>query len=331
MEIVMEGFEVFKNSERKYWLKGEKGKATLPAKRFHDILKTLESEEVSISVEENKTSVVSNIDGNGAHFKLLGLKAEEFPILPTIEAYTLGLPQEEIIGAFARVVPMISTDEMKQVLNGVLLEGNKDSLKFVATDGRRLARFVKKTDLFDGLSVIISGKTIKALLRLGAKNNEEIQIGLGKSGKQENPNLIGFKFGNIEMVSNLIDGQFPNYEIIFPKKSEAKVLANRKELLEALNRVSLLSSEKYSVKFEFQKSGKLIMTSKDPEVGDAREVMEVGYEGEAISILFNAGYVWDVLNAMESEMIGIALVNGQSPGVFKETNFSCVVMPMKER
>ena len=145
-------------------------------------------------------------------------------------------------------------------------------------------------------------------------------------------NQIKFTVEGVEIISRLIEGQFPNYEQVIPKESDKKVEVSCSELSAATKRVAILTSEKSnSIRYQI-KSGKISISSKTPDMGEAKEEIDASYKGEEISIAYNAKYVLDVLKNVGTEQIVIELTQPLSPGILKpkgDSDYLCVIMPMR--
>ncbi|MFH1208529.1 MAG: DNA polymerase III subunit beta [Candidatus Omnitrophota bacterium] len=298
------------------------GSVTVPARKFFDIIKELPEGNVEISVTKNNTI---NIKAGKSSFKILGLDKEEYPKLPefvlegAIEVEQAVIKESLLLTSFA-----ISHDETRYVLNGVLLCIQGNQIRFVATDGRRLAFYKKETKQKSGKNVemIIPSKTIHELLKLlGWENTVKIVCAQNK---------VIFCFEDTYLTSSLIEGNFPNYDQVIPKEEKTQVQANREEFLQAVRRASLLTSpEAPALKFDFIKS-KIIVSAKTPNMGEAKEELAADFKGEEITIGFNPGYFLDVLKNLSDENISISLTSPDKPGLIRgREGYLYVIMPMQ--
>ena len=219
----------------------------------------------------------------------------------------------------------ISRDEARYALNGVLLVLKGRILQFVATDGKRLASVKRGLEVESKIEaeVIIPAKTVSELMK--ALSNEG-----GKVTIIQAQNQIIFQLNETIITSRLIEGKFPNYEQVIPKNEKIKTQLGRQEFLSPVRRVALLTSqENQSVKLDFVK-GKLLISSRSPNVGEAKEEIEVEVSGGDLSIGFNPGYLIDVLKNLETEQISISLTDPDKPGLIRsEDDYQYVVMPMQ--
>jgi DNA polymerase-3 subunit beta len=224
-----------------------------------------------------------------------------------------------------------SVDETRYNLNGVYLEVLQDSgkLRMVATDGHRLAcvdRFVGEDAAALASGVIIPRKGLAELKRLvDADDADEIELAFeGNNGLA--------KRGNVTLVMRLIEGEFPNYQQVIPASLEHQLVLAVDPLLHALRRVSLLSSERSRAVTLGLSNGKLTLTSSNPDLGDAREELDIDYAGEALSIGFNSKYLIDALSVSGAKEVRFGLQDDLSPTQLVPTDDEdtlAVVMPMR--
>lgn len=298
------------------------GSITVPARKFFDIVKELPEGGVEISVTKNNTI---SIRAGKSYFKIMGLDKEEYPKLPEFSLEnTIELDQSIIKESLSLTSFAISHDETRYVLNGVLLSIEEDQIRFVATDGRRLAfckkelkqKNIKKTE------IIIPSKTIHELLKLLSWEGTVKII--------HTQNKVIFYFNDTYLTSSLIEGNFPNYNQVIPQEEKTQVKANREELLQAIRRAALLTSpEAPALKFDFIKN-KIIVSAKTPNMGEAKEELPAEFKGGEITIGFNPGYFLDVLKNLSDEDISISLNDPDKPGLIKgREGYLYVIMPMQ--
>lgn len=300
----------------------EAGSITIPARKFYDILKELPEGEVEISVTKNNTV---NIKDKKSFFKIMGLGKEEYPKLPEFSTTdAVEIEQSLIKESLSLTAFAISHDETRYVLNGVLVSIQGNNIRFVATDGRRLAFYKKeiKQKITKGMDMIIPAKTIYELLKLLEWD------GLVKIIHTQNK--VIFSLGDTFLTSSLIEGNFPNYEQVIPKEEKTQVQANREEFLQAVRRAALLTSpEAPALKFDFIKN-KIIVSAKTPNMGEAKEELAAEFKGQEVTIGFNPGYFMDVLKNLSDEKISISLNEADKPGLVKgREGYLYVIMPMQ--
>ncbi len=299
-----------------------KGKLLVPGRNFINIIKELPEADIAISEDKTKKTCIAV---NNIFFTLPGLKTEEFPTLPKIgKGVCLRMKEEALKTMLKRTRFSIAYDETRAFLRGLLFSFKKDSLTLVGTDTRRLAYIRKSFPSPVERDLILPIKLIDELEKCLGGEEAEVTI---------NPNQIAFKTGETIIISQIIEGQFPKYETVFPpEEGLKKIKAKRVELINAVRRASLLTSERYnSLKFDFAPK-KLTVSINSPEAGEAREQIPAEYSGEASTISFNPVYVLDVLKNLETENIIIGLTDPLKPALIQPDSaeeYKYVLMPIK--
>jgi len=308
------------------------GSISIPVKRLGDIVKELPDEEILLEVTKNQME----IECKKSFFKIYGLPKEEFPKTPIFkEDKNFLLPQETLKKIIKKTSFSVSFNETRYVLNGLYFKVEKSTLIVVGTDGRRLACVFNKLKENKGnnFSFIIPIKAVQELAQVLNDEESDIVMKLGENQIScQIPSSFGL--GEINLTSRLIEGNYPNYEQVIPKELTKKIKINREELLTATRRAAILTSEKTnSVKLNFSPQGKLIISANTPEIGEAKEEIDIPYKGEDLSIAFNPYFIIDILKNIESEEIIFGLNNSLSPGVIqpeeKKEEYICVIMPMR--
>lgn len=302
------------------------GATTLPVKKIFGIVRELNGEIEIETDEKNNTHIRSG----SSFFKVLGLAAEEFPPMPKFkDDKKVNLPQDNVRSMIKKTSFAVSTDESRYVLNGIYVSLKEGKLTMVATDGRRLALVDEEVELSDNSAgeFIVPSKAINELNRL-LQDKGEVEIKFGEN--QASFDLKNEKNLSSVIVTKLIEGNYPNYKQVIPSEAKERISIGREELVQALRRAEIMTSEKAnSVKLQFGKN-QLVITSNAPEVGEARETIAINYKGKEMAIAFNPRYLIDPLNALSDDEIFIELVDELSPGVVKiKGPFLYVVMPMR--
>lgn len=307
------------------------GATTLPVKKLFGIVRELSSE-IEIEVDEKN---IASIRSGSSYFKIHGLSADEFPPLPQFkDDKKVSLPQENIKAMVKKTSFAVSTDESRYVLNGLFVSLKEGKMTVVATDGRRLALVDEEVEISEKSSgeFIIPAKAVNELTRLFQEKGEvEIKLGENqasfelKGDKQKEDKSL-----SVLLITKLIEGNYPNYRQVIPNEMKERVSIGREELLHALRRAEIMTSEKAnSVKLTFSRNN-LTITANSPEVGEARETIAISYKGNDISIAFNPSYLIDPLNALTEDEVFFELIDELSPGVLKINGpFLYVVMPMR--
>lgn len=299
------------------------GKITVSAKSLFDIIRESASEEISFSTTENDRVEIST---NNSLYKILGLSAKEYPSLPAIEGEFTRVSSEEIALMLDKVCFAMSTDETRYHLNGILIEKNGKETNIVATDGHRLS-FTKRELSLETMKqdkVIVPRKAVNELRKLIASEKSfELCVSerhlFAKTEKQT-------------LYIRLIDGNFPDYRRVIPEENPIKIEVPKDALIGALKRVSLLANDRSKgVSFYFCNNS-LSISSSNPEVGEAREDIEIAYKGPILNIGFNAKYFMDALGVIPDENICVAFKDELSPCLVtcaSDAGFKSVVMPMR--
>jgi DNA polymerase-3 subunit beta len=305
----------------------KEGTITVNAKKLYEIIREVPNEQVQLKRLENDWV---EIRSGKSVFKIVGMDAREFPQFPKIDNRALSTtPASTIREMIERTIFSVSTDETRYSLNGVFVEeseGNK--VRMVSTDGHRLA-FEEKALGSLGLTkgVILPRKGLSELKKLLDSGED----GVISIGFRENMGLVTKQ--KIELFMRLIDGDFPDYTKVIPKGNPNIAKIDHDELLQALKRVSILSSERYKgIKMDFS-DGKVLISANNPDLGEAAEEVETEYKGKPLSIGFNARYLLDVLGVLESEgEVDIELKDELSPSVIRKPGkegYLYVLMPMR--
>jgi len=306
------------------------GAVTVSAKKMFEIVRELPEEDIQIRVEEgNWVKIVSG----HSQFKLVGLPKEEYPSMPDVaEEGMITLDGETLRDMIKKTLYAAGENDARYVLNGLFVHLSPAkgglNIRMVGTDGHRLSmidRIVEAKHKEE--SVIVPKKAMIEIRRLLEEDSsqEGFQIGFSK-------NHALFKRDGLVMVSKLIDGNYPNYQQVLPTQNTKKVSVSKDIFTHAVKRVSILSKEKTNaVKLQLEKNT-LVLSTNNPEVGEANEELSINYTGESISIGFNSRYLMDVLMAMDRDTITLELNDSLSPCLVKEEGndaYKCVVMPMR--
>ena len=305
------------------------GSLTLPAKKLYEIVKALPETDVRIEQDRNGVKVAADRFDS----RMQTMAREDFPTLPESKGPTEALNRDQLRQMIARTQFAITGEDTRYYLNGALLIILGDSMSLVATDGHRLALVSmsrerpkgRKAD--DELRVILPRKTLSELARLLSEGDGDVNFEKGE-------NHLFFDVGGRLLISRMIDGQFPAFERVVPKSNDKRVEFDRDRLTSAVRRVALLSNERSrAVRFQMD-NGKVEITSSSPEFGEAHELIVVDYPGPAVQICFNAQYVLDFLNVVETDVVSLSLKDEVSQAVMKPVgaegyDYTYVIMPMR--
>lgn len=302
----------------------EEGSITINARKLFEIVKEAPTDEINISVEGAEKLTLKS---GKSKFNILGITAKDFPAFPKTEEENLKVIDSDILSEVIEKTGFsVSTDETRYNINGYLFENLGGTLKVVTTDGHRLALIGKKIKDLD----IKEGGAI--LPRKGVNEIKKIldeKKGIYKFTVTDKNAIL--KHENTIINIRLIEGEFPDYKKVEPKDNDKIVTSDKEELLSCLKRVSLVSIDKVKgVKFNFEKNN-LILTSSNPDMGDAREEVKIDYDLEKMEIAFNAKYFVDALEAIDTDKVEIKLKDQLSPCILRpqgEEDITYVIMPM---
>ena len=302
----------------------EKGAVALPARKLTTIVRELPEELVTLEAKKNYTATVTC---GASSFRIPGLPAEDFPVLPPPEyQQTITLPQGTLKALITQTAHAMSMEETRFILNGALLTTQRNELAMIATDGRRLA--VATATLAEAvkqpMQAVIPAKTVRELGRLlQSEEPEDATIAPLKD------NQLAFRFGPVTVITRLIEGQFPQYDKVIPAPSKHVFACSRQGLMNAVRRASLMTTAtSQAVLFELGRE-RLVISKESPELGSAREELSATYTGEPLTIAFNPEFWLDVLKVLEPEELRVELAGADRPAVIRQPQFTYLVLPMK--
>lgn len=303
----------------------KEGGLTVAAKQLYEIVKGLPGEEVRVRRTEQNWA---EIRCGRVEYKVVGMADRDFPKLPAVqEAETFKVDSATLRDMIAKTIFSVSTDETRQHLSGVLFESDGTTARMVSTDGHRLSKVGRSLPGGPKLAagVLIPRKGVLEVRRAIESREAPCEIGIHQG-------IFVVKADDTSLCVKLIEGQFPPYEQVIPKDNERAFEVSRTALLEALRRVSIMASDKtWGVRLGLEK-GKLRIESDNPDLGAAREELEVPYKGAPVQIGFNARYVMDLLGEIETSEVRVELAGELDPGVLRPadgSDYVGVVMPMR--
>ena len=236
------------------------------------------------------------------------------------------LPQKTLKHLFNMVHFSMAQQDIRYYLNGLLLVLDGNNVIAVATDGHRLAFCQVETEQsFERQEVIIPRKTIIELQRLLEENDETVQLDIAA-------NQVKLTFADIELISKLVEGKFPDYTRVIPKGYKNEFTIGRDELLRSLQRAAIMTSDKFKGVRCIITPGSMKISSTNADQEEAVEELEIDYGGDSVDIGFNVTYLLDVLNNLKCDQINVALGDSNSSALISipdNTDFKYVVMPMR--
>ena len=311
----------------------EEGEITILAKRLMDILKTFPLCNIQISVDKkewNSIKINPTNENINVDFNIRGLDAKDYPEVKRIDGLKTFIMEQPVIkDMIKKTIFAISKEDSRRFLQGIFFEKKEDKeIHLVATDGRRLS-FIKKDidelSEYDNFSITIPCKPLYELVKR-LRNEGDCEIAI--SDKK-----VFFKFNDIEISSSVIDTEFLNYKAVIPESTKEKLFVDLYKLLNALYRVaSILDGDEKKIKFEIRKDY-LTMYGHNDNFGEAKEKIEIDYDGEGIDVGLNYMYVIEVLRNLTSEdKVTIEFTSNTSPFVLKEEGndkYLSIIGPMR--
>lgn len=312
----------------------KEGKASVSAKKLYEIVRELPDDIVHIQEKENHWVVLRC---GKSIFNLAGLDPEEFPSLPAYQEENFSkIPIQVLREMMEKTVFAASNEESRYHLNGILFlqkeQEEKGKLRMVATDGHRLSLIDREGGVVRGIEkgVIIPKKGIFEMKKVMEDKDGEEWVGIYFDQAH------GFlRIGKCLMIIRLIEGEFPEYEQVIPKENDKKLRMDKERLYGCLRRVSTMASERVEGIRLSIKGHSVEFFSYNQDFGDAKEEVEVVYEGPPVEIGFNAKYLMEALTVMDTGEVVMELKDEGSPGVIKPISDKespdqiCIIMPMR--
>jgi DNA polymerase-3 subunit beta len=302
------------------------GSAVLPARLLLDVVRSLPSKTLTLELRpaENDVEVVCG----AATFHLRTLRLEDFPALPSPEGEgRITLPTQAFVDTVTKVSRSASHDETRPVLTGILVSASGSELVMVATDSYRLS--VKRTQLESAIAgsfeANVPARALQELARIAGSAAEE-QLTVGVQDGQ-----VVFEAAGAVLSSRLIDGQFPNYRQLLPDSVEHELVFSTAELSGVVRRISLLAQKNSPLRLRFSE-GQLTVTAQTPDVGEATESIPVPFQGEQFEIGFNAEFLRDGLESVETDELALKLISPVRPGLIESpgtSDFIYLIMPIR--
>tara|TARA_B110000259_G_scaffold55410_1_gene65195 strand:+ start:22 stop:1125 length:1104 start_codon:yes stop_codon:yes gene_type:complete len=298
---------------------------TIAARKLFDITRSLpEGSTIDLQVEESKVV----LKAGKSKFNLQTLPAKDYPVmkLSEEEKKQIRVPQNQLKAILKQVDFSMAQQDIRYYLNGLLFEVDGKKLNIVGTDGHRLSfTSLELKEPQEKFQTIIPRKTILELIKLLDETAEEVEIQLTK-------NQAYFSFQEINLISKVIDGKFPDYHRVIPVGHENKFDIDRTQLLLSMQRASILSNEKYrGIRMVIEKA-QLKLISNNSEQEQAEEELDITYDGPSIDIGFNVTYLIDVLTNIQAEKLSFAFNDSSSSCLItipKNDDYKYVVMPMR--
>jgi DNA polymerase III subunit beta len=310
----------------------KEGSCTIPARKLHDYVKLLPDADITIKLLENHWV---SIRCGRSNTKMVGMARSNFPSLPVFPtAGVVKIPAQVLRGMIARTSFAIANEESRYTLNGALMVLKPESITMVATDGHRLAHVERSGEKFEGVSgemkTLVPKKAmdeLRSLVDSAGSDVETIEFAKDES-------TLFFRIGPRLLTSRQLTGQFPNYEAVLPKDNSKSILLHGDDLGAAIARVAQFADERSrAVRLKLE-SGELKLSASSTETGESEDSIETDYNGETLTIGFNAQYITDFLKAAGAGDVRLELKDSQSAGQLRpaeseDYKYRYIVMPMR--
>jgi DNA polymerase-3 subunit beta len=325
VSFVSTDIEVQITTHADFGVGGESESTTVAARKLLDILRALpDTGDVSLALANKKLSVQSG----KSRFALQTLAAEEFPTVAQPATWTASLTMAQ--KSFKHLLNMVhfamAQQDIRYYLNGMLLVLDGNNVRCVSTDGHRLAYCAVTIDAdAPKQEVIIPRKTVLELLRLLEDSEEPVQIDVA-------PNQIRFTFGDVELISKLVEGKFPDYQRVIPSGYTKHFPIAREALQRSLQRAAILTTDKFKGVRMQMADHVLKISASNAEQEEAQEELEIDFAFEPLDIGFNVSYLLDVLGNLKAETVQWGVGDANSSALITlpdNSDFKYVVMPMR--
>jgi DNA polymerase III subunit beta len=308
----------------------KEGACTIPARKLHDYVKLLPDADITIKLLENHWV---SIRCGRSNTKMVGMARANFPSLPAFPtAGVVKIPAQVLRSMIAKTGFAISNEESRYTLNGGLMMLKPESITMVATDGHRLAHVERSGEKFDGVSgemkTLVPKKAMDELKSLlDSTDAETIEFAKDES-------TLFFRIGPRLLTSRQLTGQFPNFEAVLPKEITKSVSVQGDELGAAIARVAQFADERSrAVRLKLEK-GELKLSASSTETGESEDSIEIAYNGDPLTIGFNAQYLVDFIKASGAGEVKLEFKDPQSAGQMRpaeneDYKYRYIVMPMR--
>jgi DNA polymerase III subunit beta len=302
---------------------GETGATTVSAKLLSDLVGSFRTEAVNLETGARHQLI---LQAGESRYQLVGLPADQYPPIPERESNTQLSVPASLLREMVESVEFAAARDLSQTsLVGIRMEYDGTNLRLVSTDTHRLA--VRDAAIGGGgapASAIVPLKAIHLLQKLPASENFTLQLGAHRAA---------FLGENASLVTQLIEGQYPNYQRVIPQEYTRRWVLMVEEFRDALRRAALLADSKFVSKVYLRTESERLVITAHGDAGEAEEAVKLVREGDDLEIAFNAKYLLDVLDVLESEEVAVELTEALRPAVFKpadRTDYLCVIMPMSK-
>lgn len=307
------------------------GKITLPAKTLVEIASKIPNKPVEFN--QNPENQMIKLSCGNAQFDVYGISADEFPVMEfdkeNMDEYNkISIETKPFINSIKKTSFAAANFEAKNIISGVYCSISGNTLEMAATDGNRLAQSISTVEsrVDEDAAAIIPAKALLEVQRIaGLTDSESLDIFINKS-------KVVFKIGEVYLFTRLLEGQYPPYRQLIPANCSKELIAPREEIINSLERVAIMVSEKMNIVKLRMADDKLYLTAETASEGMSEDVLDVKYVDEEMTIAFNYRFITDCLKVMDSENVKIGLNGSLSASVFRpdsEDKYLCLIMPIQ--
>jgi DNA polymerase-3 subunit beta len=301
----------------------EEGKVVVDSKIFGEIIRKLPNAQIEITTSESNSI---EITCQKSDFTLIYMNADDYPSMPRVDENQIFSVSQAILKNMIKGTAFaIAQDETRPILTGVLFEVKNRQLNLVALDGYRLALKSEVVETDSAISAVIPGKTLSEVSKILEEIETEVKLTFAT-------NHILFDLGETKIISRLLEGEFIKYESIIPKEHNLKITTKKSEILNCIERASLMAKEGNTNLIKFNIAEDNIVITSNSQLGKVREELNIILQGEALQIAFNSKYLIDVLKIMEEDEIVMELTSSVNPCILKNKNIdNCtyLVLPVR--
>jgi DNA polymerase-3 subunit beta len=306
---------------------GEDGAITVPARKLLDICRLLpDKSAVSVDCKDDRFAIRCG----SSRFNLATLPADNYPEFDTgTTELEVAVPAATLRRALDKTTFAMAQQDVRYYLNGLLLDLDGRTLRTVASDGHRLAVYEEALEVEgEGRQIIIPRKGVLELARLLGEGVESVTVQIA-------PNTVRVNLGAVSFAAKLIEGRFPDFQRVMPRDLARVMLIDKDIFKSALTRVSVLSSEKYksiSMDVEASEEPSMSLKAQNPEHEEAEERLPVQLEGSELSVGFNAAYLLDAINNVDSAQVRLSFTEAANSCLIEDcedSHFKFIVMPMR--
>jgi DNA polymerase III subunit beta len=316
------------------WVPGkveDEGEITVPAKLLTDLVTSLPNQRIDLQLSPKDRTL--KVTSGGSRSSIKGIDADEFPVVAAIgDAPATSADSRALRDALGEVVFAAASDESRPILTGVLTKLAGDQMTLAAADNYRIAvrSLTTSRPVAPEMSIVVPARSYAELMRILPDAEQQIDITVTPNKSQ-----VLFHVEGIDLVSRLIEGQFPNYEPVIPSGHTSRAVVDRESFLAGARRASIFARDSANiVKIELggEAGDGVAITAHAADVGDNADTLEAAVEGQPTSIAFNARYLIDVLSALRADEAALELSGPLAPGVIRgigKDDYVHVIMPVR--